>query len=65
MYRIVVLLLLAGAIAQARDLKVGRISGQVVSPEGRAVPSAKITAALQTGGLTVRVDRWGMADDEG
>ncbi len=67
MYRVRVFafLLTLGTIAQTRDLKIGRISGQVVSQEGKPVANAQVTAALQTGGPTVRVDRWGMTDDEG
>ena len=65
MCKILVFLLLAGTIAQPRDLKPGQISGRVISPEGKPVVDAQVTAALQTGGPTVRVDRWGMTDDEG
>lgn len=66
MYKAVVLLLLIGVpLARGRDLKIGRISGQVVSPEGEPAANAQVTAALQTGGPTVRADRFGMTDDEG
>lgn len=65
MYKATISILLTTALANASSVKIGRISGQVVSPEGKPVANAQVTAALQTGGPTVRVDRWGMTDDEG
>ncbi len=63
--RVFAFFILSGCLAQAWDLKPGRISGQVVSSEGAPVADAQVTAALQTGVPTVRVDRWGMTDHEG